>query len=71
MFASVRGMRTEQAARGRGLAGQVLAGLAQAALERGFERVFLQVETGNAAAISLYRRAGLGPAWTYAYWQPG
>ncbi|MEP6720476.1 MAG: GNAT family N-acetyltransferase [Variovorax sp.] len=69
-WASVHGMRTEQAARGRGLAGRVLAGLAQAALARGVERVFLQVEAGNAAALSLYRRAGFSPAWRYAYWQP-
>ena len=69
-WASVHGMRTEQAARGRGLAGRVLRGLAQAALERGFERVFLQVEAGNAAAISLYGKSGFTPAWAYAYWQP-
>lgn len=68
-WASVHGMRTEQAARGRGLAGRVMAGLAQAALERGFERVFLQVEAGNAGALGLYRRAGFSPAWQYAYWQ--
>jgi len=70
-WAGVHGMRTEQSARGRGLAGRVLAGLAQAALDRGFERVFLQVEAGNAAALALYRRAGFQPAWTYRYWQAG
>ncbi|MDM0039270.1 GNAT family N-acetyltransferase [Variovorax sp. J22G21] len=69
-WASVHGMRTEQAARGHGLAGRVLAGLAQAALARGVERVFLQVEAGNAPALSLYRRAGFSPAWRYAYWLP-
>ena len=69
-WASVHGIRTAQAARGRGLAGRVLRGLAQAALERGFERVFLQVESGNTSALSLYRRAGFEPAWGYAYWQP-
>ena len=61
-------MRTVQAARGRGLAGRVLAGLAGAALERGYERVFLQVEAGNEPALALYRRAGFAPAWTYRYW---
>lgn len=70
-WASVHGMGTEQAARGRGFAGRVLAGLAQAALEQGATRVFLQVEAGNARAISLYRRAGFHPAWAYAYWQRG
>ena len=69
-WAGVHGMRTEQSARGRGLAGRVLAGLAQAALARGYERVFLQVEAGNEAALALYRRAGFQPAWTYRYWQP-
>ncbi|MBS0453093.1 MAG: GNAT family N-acetyltransferase [Proteobacteria bacterium] len=68
-WASVHGMRTVQSARGRGLAGRVLAGLAQAALYRGFERVFLQVEAGNAPALALYRRAGFTTAWTYRYWQ--
>ena len=52
-WASVHGMRTEQSARGRGLAGRVLAGLAQAALARGFDQVFLQVEAGNDAALAL------------------
>jgi N-acetylglutamate synthase len=70
-WASLHGMRTEQAARGRGLAGRVMAGLAQAALTRGFERLFLQVEAGNAPALALYRRAGFVPQWTYAYWTPG
>lgn len=68
-WASVHGIRTVQSARGRGLAGRVLAGLAQAALDRGFERVFLQVEAGNEPALALYRRAGFVPAWTYRYWQ--
>ncbi|WP_418123548.1 GNAT family N-acetyltransferase [Variovorax sp. 160MFSha2.1] len=68
-WASVHGMRTDQAQRGRGLAGRVLAGLAQAASERGFERVFLQVDANNQAALSLYRRAGFGTQWKYSYWQ--
>lgn len=68
-WAGVHGMRTEQSARGRGLAGRVLAGLAEAALARGFERVFLQVEAGNAPALALYARAGFETAWGYGYWQ--
>ncbi len=68
-WASVHGMRTDQSTRGRGLAGRVLAGLARMALDRGHERVFLQVEAGNAAALALYRRAGFQPAWAYRYWQ--
>ncbi|MEJ8845354.1 GNAT family N-acetyltransferase [Variovorax rhizosphaerae] len=67
-WASLHGMRTQQSARGRGLAGRVMAGLAQAALALGYERVFLQVEAGNAPAQALYRRAGFLTQWTYEYW---
>lgn len=68
-WASVHGMRTDQALRGRGLAGRVLAGLAQAALSRGVERVFLQVDAANPPALALYRRAGFETHWQYSYWQ--
>lgn len=68
-WAGVHGMRTDAAQRGRGLAGRVLAGLAEAALAKGVERVFLQVEAHNAAALALYRRAGFETAWRYRYWQ--
>jgi GNAT superfamily N-acetyltransferase len=68
-WVSVHGMRTDRAHRGRGLAGRVLAGIAEAALERGIARVFLQVEDDNAPARALYRRAGFEPAWRYGYWR--
>jgi ribosomal protein S18 acetylase RimI-like enzyme len=68
-WASVHGMRTDAVDRGRGLAGRVLTGLAQAALARGFERVFLQVEAQNQPALALYRRAGFETQWKYSYWQ--
>ncbi|MFC5522821.1 GNAT family N-acetyltransferase [Polaromonas jejuensis] len=68
-WSSVHGMRTDSSCRGRGLAGRVLAGLAEAALHRGFERIFLQVEEGNAPARALYRRAGFETAWCYEYWR--
>lgn len=68
-WSSVHGMRTDQACRGRGLAGRVLAGLADAALHRGIERTFLQVEDGNAPALALYKRAGFETAWCYEYWR--
>jgi ribosomal protein S18 acetylase RimI-like enzyme len=67
-WASVHGMRTDASRRGEGLAGRVLAGLAGAAQARGVERMFLQVEEGNAGARSLYRRAGFTKAWRYFYW---
>ncbi|MBA3594436.1 MAG: GNAT family N-acetyltransferase [Polaromonas sp.] len=68
-WVSVHGMRTAPAWRGRGLAGRILAALAEAAPARGMARCFLQVEDGNASAQALYRRAGFGLAWTYEYWR--
>ena len=53
------------------LAGAVgFAGLARVALERGFDKVFLQVEAQNDPALALYRRAGFETRWQYRYWQP-
>lgn len=68
-WVSVHGMRTAARHRGQGLAGRVLAGLADAAADRAMERVFLQVEARNTPAQSLYRRAGFETAWRYEYWQ--
>ncbi len=67
---SVHGMRTAAAHRGQGLATRVLAAMAQEALSRSIQRVFLQVDASNAPAVSLYRRLGFVLAWTYAYWRP-
>jgi ribosomal protein S18 acetylase RimI-like enzyme len=68
-WASLHGMRTVQGRRGQGLAGQVAARLAQAAMARGATQVFLQVEAGNAPALALYRRAGFSSLWRYQYWR--
>ncbi|MDP1641965.1 MAG: GNAT family N-acetyltransferase [Phenylobacterium sp.] len=68
-WASLHGMRTRRDRRGQGLAGQVMARLAHAALERGATKAFLQVETGNAPALALYARAGFTPLWRYHYWR--
>jgi ribosomal protein S18 acetylase RimI-like enzyme len=67
-WSSVHGMRTDQVFRGRGLAGQVLAGIADVAAQRGMERVFLQVEDVNTSGLALYRRAGFKTVWRYDYW---
>jgi N-acetylglutamate synthase len=67
-WASVHGMRTAGHCRGRGLAGRVLATLAREAMRKGHGQVFLQVAADNAAAQSLYRRAGFGKRWSYSYW---
>jgi len=68
-WASVHGMRTALAHRGQGHAKRILGGLAEAALARGLERVFLQVEEENTAALALYHRAGFETAWRYHYWR--
>ena len=68
-WASVHGMRTAQAHRGKGLAPRVLAGIADAALRHGVRQVFLQVEEGNTSALALYQRAGFQTAWKYVYWR--
>ena len=68
-WASIHGMRTVAAARGQGLASQILRGLAAVATHRGLERVFLQVEEDNAAALALYARAGFQTVWRYHYWR--
>ncbi|MCY7319483.1 MAG: GNAT family N-acetyltransferase [Ramlibacter sp.] len=65
---AVRDDRRRRPPGGRGLAGRVLATLAGAAIERGYDQVFLQVAAENATAKSLYRRAGFTPAWTDSYW---
>lgn len=67
-WVSFHGMRTDLNRRGEGLAGRVLAGLAGDAVSRGATRAFLQVEEKNAAARSLYRRAGFEQAWRYYFW---
>jgi N-acetylglutamate synthase len=68
-WASVHGMRTAQAHRGKGLAARVLAGIADSALRKGLYNVFLQVQDDNPSALALYRRAGFKTAWKYVYWR--
>lgn len=68
-WASLHGMRTVTHARGKGCASALIAALGQVAKERNVERCFLQVEEGNAPAISLYRSLGFQTAWLYHYWR--
>lgn len=62
-------MRTALSQRRVGLAKQVLASLAQTALDRGYANVFSQVEAENESALALYQQTGFQTAWTYAYWR--
>jgi N-acetylglutamate synthase len=50
-----------------GLGTAVTMALAQAAAERGVDRVFLQVEEGNSAARALYARCGFRDVHAYHY----
>lgn len=68
---SLHGLRTAAPQRGRGLAGRLIRAMALQAQRRGIARAFLQVDAANAPALSLYRRAGMATAWTYAYWRSG
>jgi ribosomal protein S18 acetylase RimI-like enzyme len=69
-WAGIHGMRTAQRCRGKGMAGAILKALATQAQSRGLERVFLQVDTNNSAALALYQKAGFQTEWTYHYWRP-
>jgi GNAT superfamily N-acetyltransferase len=58
---------TVAGARGRGIAGHVVHGLAQWAAGRGATGLYAQVEAGNAPAQSLWSRTGFRRAYGYHY----
>ena len=66
-WAGVFGMATLPAARGRGAAGAVLAALAGWAGGQRADRMYLQVEHDNVAALRLYGRAGFTEVCAYHY----
>jgi N-acetylglutamate synthase len=66
-WAGIHGMRTTPAARGKGLAAQILGALGREIQAREMLGVALQVEEANPAR-RIYRRAGFEPVWTYRYW---
>lgn len=70
-WCGVHGMRTAPDARRQGLAAAILAAFAGEARSRGLAQWFLQVEQGNIAAQSVYRRLGFETAWAYEYWTQG
>ncbi|CAN5482050.1 GNAT family N-acetyltransferase [soil metagenome] len=67
-WASVHGMRTLPAYRGRGMAGRILGAIAAQAMEREVERAFLQVDAPNLTTQELYSRFGFAAGWDYVYW---
>jgi ribosomal protein S18 acetylase RimI-like enzyme len=58
---------TDEAHRGRGLATMVVARLLARAWDRGARVAYLQVEAGNAPALTVYRRFGFATAYEYHY----
>ncbi len=66
-FAGVFSMLTLPEQRRRGAAGAVLGALARWARQRGAERLYLQVERDNPAALALYARAGFRERYGYHY----
>ncbi len=66
-WAGVFSMATAAQARGRGIAGALLAALLTWGWERGAQRAYLQVDDDNIRALSLYRRFGFVTAYTYHY----
>ncbi len=68
-WCGLHGMRTAPTARRGGCASAIVAALLREARSRGIAQAFLQVEQGNAAAQSVYRRFGFETAWGYDYWK--
>lgn len=63
----VADLATARPHRRRGAARLLLAALAGWAAARGAEQAWATVESGNVAAVSLWRQVGLRPAYTYRY----
>lgn len=53
--------------RGRGIASEALIALPRALAGAGLRAIHLEVDTGNAPALKLYRRAGFAVRENYAY----
>lgn len=70
-WAGVFSVHVRPAHRGQGLGRSIMQALAVDAAARGAESLFLQVTTGNATAIGLYRQLGFEVHHTYRYASPG
>lgn len=67
--AEVKRMYVARAARGRGLARQMLAALEESAREHGFEAVVLETGLRQPEAIGLYESAGYLPIPPFGYYR--
>jgi ribosomal protein S18 acetylase RimI-like enzyme len=66
-WAGITSVEVDPAYRRRGLGSALTAACCEQAFTSGVRRVFLQVETGNAAARALYERCGFTYAHRYQY----
>ena len=66
-WAGITAVEVQPASRKAGLGTALTTAVCAEALKRDISRVFLQVETGNAAAIALYRRCGFRFSHRYHY----
>lgn len=65
---SFHGLRTLPTSRRQGLVSQLMLQALNVAQQRDLATAFLQVESDNAIAISLYRSLGFDTRWRYVYW---
>ncbi|MGV8939094.1 MAG: GNAT family N-acetyltransferase [Allorhizobium sp.] len=68
-LAGIMMLTVAQSQRRKGVATEILSAALRWARMRGARTAWLQVETGNAAALSLYARLGFREAFHYYYWR--
>lgn len=68
-WAGINLMRTHQSYRRRGLASEIVAGLARWARKEGAKGIYLQVEDANAPARALYAKSGFEDAYPYRFYR--
>ncbi len=66
-LAGIFSMATAQDVRGRGIAAAILAKLLNWAWSHGAAHAYLQVDSDNQPALSVYRKYGFATAYTYHY----
>ncbi|MBV9909636.1 MAG: GNAT family N-acetyltransferase, partial [Hyphomicrobiales bacterium] len=66
----IKRMWVEQAARGRGIAGQILKALMAEAADAGVERLLLETGIASHAALALYEKAGFKRRPPFADYSP-